>query len=282
MFGYSVRYAGSLHATAVAYGEPYQFYLGRMNSYYPASVTDDDLVRTRATVGQFYVHCPCVYNLAGEDPQKVSKTFDGLTRLLTVLSSLQASAILHVGSGEMSRLLPNLWEFNRWLQHIPHNKPLLLLENAAGQGRALGVTIEELEYLLATTGANVGLCLDTQHAFAAGICQFKTKEDVDRFLAIGTSSGKRATLVHLNDSAKAYNSRVDRHASLGEGFIWRDSLETLQYLVCSCQERGIDMILETPNQLKDACLVDSLLPTPGFFTPKRLRLAINNLPDMVE
>ena len=40
-------------------------------------------------------------------------------------------------------------------------------------------------------------------------------------------------------------SKKDRHELLGEGYIWKDSMEPLVYLLDRCQKWEIPMILET-------------------------------------
>ena len=47
--------------------------------------------------------------------------------------------------------------------------PLLCLENMAGMGQHIGAKFSELgEVMRAVDSHRLGICLDTQHAFAAG------------------------------------------------------------------------------------------------------------------
>jgi deoxyribonuclease-4 len=51
--------------------------------------------------------------------------------------------------------------------------------------------------------------------------------------------------MHINDSKKEYASRVDRHDSIGKGFIGND---LFQWIMNDPRMDGIPLILETPNE----------------------------------
>ena len=64
----------------------------------------------------------------------------------------------------------------------------------------------------------VGVCLDTCHTFTAGYDLLEDYERVfNEFEEVVGFQYLRA--MHLNDSKKALGSRVDRHDSIGKGFI---------------------------------------------------------------
>jgi len=50
--------------------------------------------------------------------------------------------------------------------------------------------------------------------------------------------------VHLNDSKKAFGSRVDRHESLGKGSL---GLEPFKFIMNDPRFDHIPMVLETPD-----------------------------------
>jgi deoxyribonuclease-4 len=79
---------------------------------------------------------------------------------------------------------------------------------------------------------DVGFCLDTCHAFAAGE---DLVDAVDRVRAI---TG-RIDLVHCNNSRDEFGSARDRHAPLREGTI------DPEQLVAVCAAAGATVILET-------------------------------------
>ena len=99
-------------------------------------------------------------------------------------------------------------------------RTMILLEQTAGQGTALGATFEQLASIIAKTGGHrrIGVCLDTCHLLAAGydICSpdgyASTFQQFERLIGVD-----RLELFHLNDSKKPLGSRVDLHAHIGEG-----------------------------------------------------------------
>ena len=53
--------------------------------------------------------------------------------------------------------------------------------------------------------------------------------------------------MHLNDSKKELGSRVDRHDSLGDGFI---GIEPFRWIMADPRFDGIPLILETPDETR--------------------------------
>lgn len=101
-------------------------------------------------------------------------------------------------------------------------KTQLCLENTAGQGTCVGWSLDEIATILERTegGERLGVCLDTQHLFAAGH-DLRTAEGYDAFFqrfdeVVGLD---RVRCFHLNDSKKPLGERVDRHEEIGVGAI---------------------------------------------------------------
>jgi deoxyribonuclease-4 len=99
----------------------------------------------------------------------------------------------------------------------------LCLENTAGQGSSLGWSLDQMASIIDRTDdgrARLGVCLDTQHLFAAGY-DLRSAAGYDAFFAefdakIGTG---RIAAFHLNDSKRPLGERVDRHEEIGMGQI---------------------------------------------------------------
>lgn len=95
-----------------------------------------------------------------------------------------------------------------------------VIENTAGQGSNLGNEFWHLKYIIdrVEDKTRVGVCLDTCHTFTAG---YDLLEDYERvFNEFEEMVGfQYLRAMHLNDSKKALGSRVDRHDSIGKGFI---------------------------------------------------------------
>jgi deoxyribonuclease-4 len=112
----------------------------------------------------------------------------------------------------------------------------VLIENTAGGDNAMARRFDALARLWDAVGEfDVGFCLDTCHAFAAGE---KLVDVVDRAKAI---TG-RIDLVHLNDSRDEFGSARDRHANIGTGTIDPEALTAV------CAAAGAPVVVETPAE----------------------------------
>ncbi len=129
------------------------------------------------------------------------------------------------------------------IQRVPN--VIAVIENTAGQGSNVGFEFEHLARIieLVDNPKRVGVCIDTCHAFAAGYdwtsdeTYAKVWEDFDRIIGFEYLQG-----MHLNDSKSKLNGRLDRHDSIGKGFLGDDVFKRLMQ-----DERldNIPLILET-------------------------------------
>ncbi|MBO5974309.1 MAG: deoxyribonuclease IV [Paludibacteraceae bacterium] len=137
-----------------------------------------------------------------------------------------------------------------------------VIENTAGQGSNLGRSFYQIKYIIdrVEDKSRVGVCIDTCHAFAAGY-DLRTKETFEQTFAefdeiIGFAYLKG---MHLNDAKKDLASRVDRHDSLGKGFLGNKLFEMIMK---DPRFDNIPLILETPNEdiwaEEIACLKDMM------------------------
>ncbi len=123
-----------------------------------------------------------------------------------------------------------------------------VIENTAGQGSGVGNRFEHLAQIIdgVEDKSRVGVCLDTCHTFAAGYdlstaaaCE-ATFAEFERVVGFRWLRG-----MHLNDALRPEGSHVDRHASLGEGFLgW----ECFRYIARDARFDGMPLILETPDE----------------------------------
>ena len=123
----------------------------------------------------------------------------------------------------------------------------ILLEATAGQGSTVGYSFEHLRYIIDKTAhaIAIGVCIDTCHIFAAGY-DIRTKDTLDATLkefddVVGLEN---LFAFHINDSAKPFASRKDRHAPLGEGEI---GINCFKLLMTDPRVRTIPKYLETPD-----------------------------------
>jgi deoxyribonuclease-4 len=124
---------------------------------------------------------------------------------------------------------------------------VLVLENTAGQGSAMGETFEQLARIieLSRTPDRLAVCIDTCHAFAAGF-DIRTADGwdslIDRLSA--TVGLEKLVALHLNDSTGELGSNKDRHKPIGEGEI---GSEGFRALMSDTRLDGKPLILETPD-----------------------------------
>jgi len=120
-----------------------------------------------------------------------------------------------------------------------------VIETTAGQGSNLGHRFEHIARIieLVDDKTRVGVCIDTCHIFAAGYdlrspqaCD-ATFEEFERVVGFHYLRG-----MHINDAKSEYESRVDRHHSIGEGNLKE---VPFQYIMNDDRFDGIPLILET-------------------------------------
>jgi deoxyribonuclease-4 len=123
-----------------------------------------------------------------------------------------------------------------------------VLEITAGQGSNVGYSFEHLAYIIdrIEDKSRIGVCIDTAHAYSAGY-ELKTAAGFDEvFRKFDELIGfKYLRGMHINDSKKEFQSRVDRHESLGKGTIDWDLFTRLMQ---DPRFDGMPLILETPDE----------------------------------
>jgi len=186
------------------------------------------------------IHAPYLVNLAGPEPVLHGRSVSVLANELRVAAAYGAQFVnVHVGSHRGSGVEAGINRFTDGIRQTftlleadasigtpGTSGPMLVLENSAGGGFGLGVTLEELELIEeAVIAAGIdpsrfGYCLDTAHAWGAGY-PIDTAAGVDDLLAefdrrLGLD---RLRMIHLNDSRSELGSRADRHEHIGAGRI---------------------------------------------------------------
>lgn len=276
--GSHISFCGSISESlndAVIYGMyAVQFFLGNPKSYKRHRATPNDILISKKIVDRFpmhvFSHAPYLYNLAGSknslawngDSSQDRKTESMLKELqyeLSVLSNFDSrrnGVIVHPGNYTDRKLgLNAIAKSINKLKFEKNSK--LLLENSAGQGTSLCTNFEEIgEILEQVSDENkgyVGVCVDTAHIHGVGDYDLSMCEEVDRmFLDFDRIIGiENFTLLHLNDSKVEIGTKKDRHALLGTGYIWKDDMTSLIFLLEKCKKYGIPVVLETsPSDMR--------------------------------
>jgi deoxyribonuclease IV len=211
-------------------------------------------LRREAGLDPCAIHTPYLINLASPDP-KIARGSLGLLRndLAVAAQGGMRFVNTHLGSygtrdrGEgfdsicaaleaaLATIAPSVF---------------LVVENSAGAGSLAGGTLAELGSLVRRIGhPQLGVCLDTAHAWASGYA-IDTYAGVDRFLdqaerEIGLD---RILMFHFNDTEVPLGASRDRHWHIGEGKI---GFEGFRALLARPELREKTAILETPGNDED-------------------------------
>ncbi len=191
-----------------------------------ARLTDHD-------ISPVAVHASYLVNLAGPEEGLFGRSVGVLASDLRAAPGFSGRFVnVHVGSHRgagiaagIARLVDGLSLVLDEVDGGP-DAAMIVLENSAGSGFGLGVDIDQLAAIADGAAARglaadrIGFCIDTAHAWAAGI-DFSKPDAIDAFLGdfdarIGLG---RLVMVHLNDSKSELGSHVDRHEHLGAGQI---------------------------------------------------------------
>ena len=122
-----------------------------------------------------------------------------------------------------------------------------VIENTAGQGTNLGWRFEHIRRIIdgIDNKSRVGVCIDTCHTLAAGYdlsTEMGYQFCFDDFESIIGFQFLRA--IHLNDSKKNAGSHVDRHETLGNGFLGKEFFSRFMH---DPRFDNMPIILETPE-----------------------------------
>ncbi len=193
-------------------------------------------------------HTPYITNLSTPKPDLHEVTIRSIKEDLFIAEAYGAVGAVvhcgkHVGEGEEYGRRRMIETLNLILSDYEGNTKLLL-ENTAGQGSELGLTIGELMEIRNATDypERIGFCFDTCHGFAAGAWNGETYEELMREME-ETGYLKELVAIHFNDSKVPFNSRKDRHAKIGKGEI---GSEALSLFLRDKRLEGLPVILETP------------------------------------
>lgn len=205
----------------------------------------------KSNVEVVMAHAGYLINLASPKPDILQKSIYALIDELNRCEQLGVPfLILHPGScGDQSRetgIARISSMINRVFEETPNFKTKLLLETMAGQGSMLGSSFEELAQIRVGVEQKnrVGYCLDSAHLFVSGY-DFRNNAALNKLLQkFDDICGlKNLHTIHLNDSKKEFDSRVDRHENIGEGKI---GLQPLRNLIHHPKLTKVAIALETP------------------------------------
>ncbi len=183
-------------------------------------------------IGPAFLHGSYLVNIGGDDAL-VDRSVTSLTAHMGAATRLGALGVIfhagsHKGRGFQAVLSRAADALTRVLEGTDEGT-WLIIENSAGAGNHLGATFGEIGRMIGAVGSDrLKVCLDTQHAFAAGYRMADPdglREALDEFdESIGLD---RLVAVHANDSKSALGSGVDRHENIGLGAIGEPGFEVI-------------------------------------------------------
>jgi deoxyribonuclease-4 len=210
-----------------------QIFTKNGNQWREPDLGDDKIAAFKAAhvaAGSFPIlaHTSYLINLGTDDEELLKRSKDALVAEVLRCSALGIPfAVLHPGAhngaGETTGIDRVVECLSEVLERTEGASARVLIENTAGQGTCLGCTFEQIAGIFEGVGEDLverrmGVCFDTQHAFASGydISTDKGYEDTVRKFDKTVGLGHLRAF-HLNDSKKPLASRVDRHEHIGEG-----------------------------------------------------------------
>ena len=203
-----------------------------------------------AGIGPVVSHASYLINLATTDRTLRRQSLDAMGDELDRAEALGLlGVVLHPGCYTVGNEADGLALIADGLLELfaarRRGKTLVLLEDTAGQGTALGATFEQLASIIAKANDHrrIGICLDTCHLLASGYDLCSPEGYASTFKQFGRLVGfDRLKAFHLNDSKKPLGSRVDRHEHIGQGHL---GLEPFRRIVNDRRFRDLPMLLET-------------------------------------
>lgn len=205
------------------------------------------------------IHAPYSFNYAKQINYD-DYQFTQIKKELQVAHMIGAiGCVIHVGKSlnlNIHKATANmLCSLKHIAKYIKDNnlKSKLILETSSGQGTEMLVTTNNSLIPLSTfynmftdvEKQSIKLCIDTCHIFVAGM-DIRTKNGANNLFKQLKSFDiqQHVALIHFNDSAKNYETRVDRHEAIGQGFIGFTGLRQVLKLAYKLK---IPCVLETPN-----------------------------------
>lgn len=232
-----------------------QLFTKSNRSWFDKPISDADTEKfittwENSSIKEIVVHAAYLINLGASNQETAKTSTKSLVHELHRCKQLGIKyLVIHPGShtrmGEEKCIKQIAYNLDEALEQS--EGVTVLLETAAGQGTNVGYTFQQLGAMRDASQhkRRVGYCLDTCHIFCAGY-DISTSDGYTQTIAtfdkeLGLEHLKA---IHVNDSIKPCNARVDRHAPLGEGTI---PLLTFENMMNDQRLNAIPKLLETPS-----------------------------------
>ncbi len=201
---------------------------------------------------EWYIHAPYFINFASINPKIKYGSVSVLQQELERGSMLGATYVItHLGSYKDVGKEEGYKQLAEGLEQVMKGykgSTQFLIEISAGAGTVIGDTFDEVGKALhhkKIEKYNIGVCYDTQHAFASGYdCRTpevfkKTLNEFDKYIGLD-----RLKMFHCNDSKTELGSHKDRHEHIGKGNIGLAGFKTI---LGDKRLKNINFIAETEH-----------------------------------
>ena len=232
-----------------------------------------------------FIHTPFLFNLCGSVKQLAwegdskqdsitSKVVNSIQYELEILDKIHSrivteskekvrmGVVVHPGNyPDVTKGLEKIAETINMIDFPKNTNVKLLLENSSGGGNKLATTFEQIgtiiKHIHPEKRKYIGVCVDTAHIYGFGSYDLRNIHRVKQlFNEFDDYIGlKYFSLLHLNDSSQSstdkrrdafLGSKKDVHELIGHGYIWKDNVKPLIYLLDKCKElNNTPIILET-------------------------------------
>ena len=238
-FGAHLKTAGGAYKAAERAGaigaDALQIFTQSPRMWRHPDVDPDAAERFRAArrehgIGTVTCHATYLINLGATDDSVYSKSVEALRKTMLMAQAYEADGVVfHLGSHLGRGLDAALHQVIPALQIAlgegrKRSKTRLVIENSAGAGNTMGLTLEDIGRVIDELGRpkRIGVCLDTCHLWATGIdirdpaCVDELVGELDERIGLD-----RLVCLHVNDAALPLGARRDVHADPGDGLIGR-------------------------------------------------------------
>jgi deoxyribonuclease-4 len=198
--------------------------------------------------GPWVIHASYLVNLATPKEDLREKSIESMQAELDAAAQLEIPYVnVHLGAHTGAGVEGGLDNAASALDELSvPDGVTILVESDAGSGTKLGGEFEHLAGVLDRSSQDLGVCLDTAHAFAAGydLSSAAAVEETVQVFDDVVGLDKLAC-IHLNDSKHGVGTHKDEHAHVGEGEIGADGMKA----VLSHEAlRDLPFVLETPTE----------------------------------
>ncbi|MEF8773565.1 MAG: deoxyribonuclease IV [Halobacteriales archaeon] len=249
--------AGGIH-NAVEEQLEYDGNCGQIFTHSPQVWQDPDLGETEVRqfretsdehgVGPWVIHSSYLVNLATPKDDLHEKSVESMQREVDAAATLGVEYVnVHLGAHTGAGVEAGLDNAAASLDELDVPEDVtVLVESDAGSGTKVGGDFEHLAAVLDRTAQDLGVCLDSAHAWAAGYDLSMPAAVEATVAAFDDVVGlEHLHCVHLNDSKHGRGTNRDEHAHVGEGEIGADGMAAV---VNHPALRELPFVLETPTE----------------------------------